>query len=319
MMPKSDYTCGIENRQREISHISKKGVHLTRVSRGFSRRDFLRVLKRTFFSSVAAGTGSLVYGFYGEPGWVDVEQVELVLPRLPKSFSGFRLLQLSDIHLGGWMDRERLAHVVDIVNSQSVDLVVMTGDYVLGHGWTVGLDRVVDDLVTELSRLTSRHTVLAVLGNHDHWTKAENVSAMLSHCGAIELANDVHTFKRGEDQLHICGVDDIWEHKDRLDEVLGRLPESGAAILLAHEPDFADKSAATGRFDLQLSGHSHGGQVVIPILGAPVLPHLGERYPSGLYQVEDMWQYTNRGVGMINPAIRLNCRPEITIFTLLAP
>ncbi len=292
---------------------------MTANNNGLSRRDFLRILKRTFFTTFFVGSGSLVYGFYGEPGWIDVEEVELVLPRLPKSFSGFRLLQLSDIHLGGWMDRERLAHVVDIVNGQMVDLVVMTGDYVLGHGWTVGLDHVVDDLVAELSRLTNEHPVLAVLGNHDHWTNADNVSAMLSRCGAIELNNNVYSIRRDADELHIAGVDDIWEHKDRLDVVRQKLPGSGAAILLAHEPDFADESAKTGLFDLQLSGHSHGGQVVIPFLGAPVLPYLGERYPSGLYQVGNMWQYTNRGVGMLDPAVRLNCRPEITIFTLHAP
>ena len=78
---------------------------------------------------------------------------------------------------------------------------------------------------------------------------------------------------------------------------------------------FADKSAKTGRFGLQLSGHSHGGQIVLPFIGAPALPRLGQKYPSGLYKVGDMWQYTNRGVGMVLP-IRINCRAEVTVFTL---
>jgi uncharacterized protein len=89
--------------------------------------------------------------------------------------------------------------------------------------------------------------------------------------------------------------------------------------LLAHEPDYADISAATGRFDLQISGHSHGGQVIIPFIGPLVVPAYGEKYPLGQYQVGNMIQYTNRGVGTINPAVRFNCRPEITIFTLRAP
>jgi predicted MPP superfamily phosphohydrolase len=94
------------------------------------------------------------------------------------------------------------------------------------------------------------------------------------------------------------------------------LKDDSAAILLAHEPDFADISMRTNRFDLQVSGHSHGGQVVFPFYGPPILPYLGQKYPSGLYRVGSMLQYTNRGVGMIDPPIRFNCPPEITMFEL---
>jgi predicted MPP superfamily phosphohydrolase len=132
----------------------------------------------------------------------------------------------------------------------------------------------------------------------------------------VNLSNEVYTLSQDGEELHIAGVDDIWEKQDRLDLVLEKLPDAGAAILLAHEPDFADQSADTGRFDLQLSGHSHGGQVVIPFVGAPLLPYLGMKYPSGLYRVGTMWQYTNRGVGMARLKVRFNCRPEITVFTL---
>jgi hypothetical protein len=99
--------------------------------------------------------------------------------------------------------------------------------------------------------------------------------------------------------------------------VLERLPEGGATILLAHEPDVADEVAATGRFDLQLSGHSHGGQLGLPLLWFPFLPKLSRRYPVGLYRVSEMFLYTNRGLGA-HPRFRFACRPEVTIFTLLA-
>jgi predicted MPP superfamily phosphohydrolase len=111
-------------------------------------------------------------------------------------------------------------------------------------------------------------------------------------------------------------VDDILVKQDRLDVVLAKLPDSGPAILLAHEPDYADTSAETGRFGLQLSGHSHGGQIVVPFFGPVLTPYLGVKYYSGLYKVRDMWQYTNRGVGVIGFGVRFNCRPEITVFTL---
>jgi predicted MPP superfamily phosphohydrolase len=100
---------------------------------------------------------------------------------------------------------------------------------------------------------------------------------------------------------------------------LERLPEEGAAILLAHEPDFADLSARTGRFDLQLSGHSHGGQVKLPLFGIPYLPRFARKYPRGRYQVGKMILYTNRGLGMVHLPFRFNSRPEITLFTLNGP
>ncbi|HJR80438.1 MAG TPA: hypothetical protein VJ821_10225, partial [Anaerolineales bacterium] len=118
----------------------------------------------------------------------------------------------------------------------------------------------------------------------------------------------MHTLTRGAASLHICGVDDVYERKDDLNAVLTNLPREGCAILLAHEPDFADTSAATGRFDLQISGHSHGGQVVMPLIGPIVLPRQGRKYPIGMYRVGNMIQYTNRGLGMIFPYVRFMCR-----------
>jgi len=160
---------------------------------------------------------------------------------------------------------------------------------------------------------------VAVLGNHDHWTDADMIHRVIKESGMVDLTNTVHTLDRRSAPLHLAGVDDIWEEHDRLDDVLAQLPYDGAAILLAHEPDFADTSAASGRFDLELSGHSHGGQVILPFVGPLRLPYLGRKYPLGRYQVGPMIQYTNRGVGMISPRVRFNCRPEITVFTLRAP
>jgi uncharacterized protein len=279
-----------------------------------SRRDFLKLALETF----ATGVVSLLYPFVIEPSWVDVEEITLPLTRLSKSFSGFHIVQISDIHIGAgsWMNQAYLHRVIELVEGQKPDLVVITGDHVLGHSWNDTLDTATEYYVTEISALTQKVRVLAVLGNHDHWTDAAKVREMLLQCGVLEIGNSVYTLKRNNDELHIAGVDDIWEKHDRLDEVLAKLPETGAAILLAHEPNFADTSAATGRFDLQLSGHTHGGQVVIPFYGAPILPYLGDKYYSGLYKIRQMWQYTNRGVGMIEPSVRFNCRPEITVFTL---
>ncbi|MEW5940331.1 MAG: metallophosphoesterase, partial [Chloroflexota bacterium] len=127
---------------------------------------------------------------------------------------------------------------------------------------------------------------------------------------------NVLTISRAPASLHICGVDSVYDGHDDLDQALSQLPPDASAILLCHEPDFADTSAATGRFDLQISGHSHGGQVIIPFHGPIKTPKHGHKYPLSLYRVGEMFQYTNRGVGMLFPYVRFNCRPEITVFTL---
>jgi len=160
---------------------------------------------------------------------------------------------------------------------------------------------------------------VAVLGNHDYLTGVELVRRCIREAGITELVNSVLTLRRGDASLHVAGIDDVMEGRSRLDLVLHDLPDSGAAILLAHEPDFADVSAATGRFDLQLSGHSHGGQVRVPFLMLLALPPFSQRYTSGLYEVGGMIQYTNRGLGFVNLRLRFLCRPEITVLTLRSP
>jgi predicted MPP superfamily phosphohydrolase len=278
-----------------------------------TRRDFLKLAGITALNLFLGGFG---YSTLVEPARLEVVQLTLQLPRLAPSFSGFRLLQISDIHMGGWMNRARLERVISAVEAQSADLIVITGDFVMGFGWDDAKQASLDELVEAFSELAKTHKILAVLGNHDYWSNVSAVRAALATCGISNLSNDVYTLSRDGDLLHIAGVDDIRVNRHRLDAVLEKLPQQGAAILLAHEPDFADRSAETGRFDLQLSGHTHGGQIVIPFLGAPVLPYLGRKYPSGLYRVGTMWQYTNRGVGMARLPVRINCRPEITVFTL---
>jgi len=281
-----------------------------------TRRDFMKLSGMSMLSILLAGMTGLGYASLVEPSWLVVEQIKLTLPRLSSKFSGFRIAQISDIHLGGWMNKERLTQVVETVISQTPDLVVMTGDYVIGHNWHGDVNATLTVLREEISKLTSRFLTLSVLGNHDHWLNAAVVQTSLNACGVIDIGNDVFSLDRGGSKFHIAGVDDAYVEHDDLKLVLEKLPEHGAAILLVHEPDYADLSSETGRFELQLSGHSHGGQVVLPFFGPPILPKFAEKYPSGLYKVNNMYQYTNRGVGMTNPTIRFNCRPEITVFTL---
>jgi uncharacterized protein len=132
-----------------------------------------------------------------------------------------------------------------------------------------------------------------------------------------ELSNAVQTLERGAAKLHMAGLDSVLWKRANLNQVVEQLRiDDQAAILLVHEPDFADQVVQTVRFDLQLSGHSHGGQVVSPLLGPLVLTELGQKYVAGLYQVGNLQVYTNRGLGTAHTRVRFNCRPEITVITL---
>lgn len=281
-----------------------------------TRRDFLKLLWHGFLSSTVLATGGVSYGVLVEPGLFSVETVELKLKKLPKSFSGFRIAQISDIHMGGWMNLERFQQVADLILTENPDVLLITGDLLLGYHVTDDTRQAIDDLAKVLSSLSEAIPSFAVLGNHDHWIDPDAVRQMLALSGVMDLTNAVCTLTRGNDGLHLCGVDDVWEGSACLEDVIAQLKDDNVAILMAHEPDYADVSAATGKFDLQVSGHTHGGQIAIPFWGPPILPYLGRKYHTGLYKIGNMFQYTNRGVGMARLPFRFNCPPEITIFVL---
>ena len=244
----------------------------------------------------------------------DIVPLSLFVSDLDPAFHGYRIVQISDIHLGQWITPERLDGVVDLVNEQEPDLVAITGDCV-----SYVLDGLADDLGSSLAKLQPKDATVAVLGNHDHWMGAENIRSIYRLSHVIDLSNDVLTLRRGDAVLNIAGVDDVLVNRQRLDLVLKKLKSGGPAVLLAHEPDFAEISAKTGRFCLQLSGHSHGGQLVLPKIGTPIRGFMFGKYPLGRYQVGDMVQYTNRGLGTNLIWSRINCPPEITVITLKCP
>jgi uncharacterized protein len=241
----------------------------------------------------------------------EIVSLNVKIPDLNPAFNDYRIVHISDIHLGQWISAKRIAGVVNLVNKQEPDLVAITGDSV-----SYVVNEPVLDMLRFLKNLKPKDATVAVLGNHDHWIGAEDIRKVMEESSILELENDVYTIKRGDAMLHIAGVDSITLEKHDLDAVLEKLPESGPAILLAHEPDFADKSAATGRFSLQLSGHSHGGQMVIPGFGTPFRGSQFRKYPLGEYKVGNMIQYTNRGLGTNVFWIRINCPPEITLMKL---
>lgn len=275
-----------------------------------SRRSFLRYLGYTTLAAGASGLGGLYYANEWEPFRPSIERITLALPYLPPTLDGLRLAQLSDLHVGKSFTQENVVAGVTVVNALQPDIIVVTGDYVTHSAADAKA------CAWALSQLKAPLGVWAILGNHDLWTNAQQVATALRAAGLRVLINEAVQPVAGE-ALWLLGLDDIWSGKPDLRGVVRGLPTQGCRILLAHEPDYADTAArAEYGIQLQLSGHSHGGQVRLPVLGALKLPNLGRKYDMGLRRLGEMWLYTNRGLGVVEPAVRFNCPPEVTLFTL---
>ncbi len=279
-----------------------------------SRRRFLKTAVGGVLGLGLPAIGASAYVTRIEPYMLDVTRLILPLRGLPPAFAGTTIVQISDWHLGGWMAVERMMAIADVVNTLQPDIIAITGDFVTRiWAYTPG------EITRILRSLQANERIVATLGNHDYWTHAPTVRAAIREAGVTLLDNATITLRRDGAALYLVGVDDIWEEHHDLDRALADVPDGAATVLLAHEPDFADEAAATGRIGLQLSGHSHGGQVRLPGKGALILPHLGRKYDSGLYRINGMMLYVNRGLGMVAPYVRFNCPPEVTHITLSAP
>ena len=268
---------------------------------------------------MAATSAFALYGF-SESYRPQVNRIEIPLKRLPEAFDGFTIAQLSDFHYEVF-SAVPIRKAVGLVNSLRPDLIVLTGDFVtVGafesrshsrvHAWTAAVP-----CAEILSRLEAPVGRFAILGNHDADSNPRMVRDVIQSHGVPLLKNQSVAIERGPARIWLAGVDDALRGTPDLGATIEKIPPQEVIILLAHEPDFADEAALTP-VDLQLSGHSHGGQIWIPGIGAPWLPPLGRIYPRGLYQIENLTLYTNVGIGTIHVPIRINCIPEVALITL---
>ncbi len=277
----------------------------------FTRRNFL------------IGTGVTAAGLAFYSGEIarhelDIVHRPIVIAKLPEPFHGYRIVQLSDIHLDEYTEPFFLERIVRQVNTLAPDLVLLTGDFITHGSLTFiagghALRRCSEILTTLTAPLR-----YAVLGNHDVNFDAPEVVRALTAQGTPVLVNQYLPVERKGARIWLCGVDDPGTSSPNLDLAIPARPD-GPVILMAHEPDYADDVVAHPRghlVDLMLAGHSHGGQVRLPFLGPLILPPMGLKYPEGHYRVDQMQLYVNRGLGTVGLPFRLNCPPEITVITL---
>lgn len=246
------------------------------------------------------------------PKNIDLVEIDIELDNLGWNFHNYRILNLCDIHLGQWINPEYLNDLIDYINTLNYDLITLTGDYV-----SYVIDGYDKALKESFSKLEGRDGKFGVFGNHDHWMGSDKLNKIFKDSEIVNLNNDVVMLERDGEKVNLAGVDSCTVCADNLDKVLAKLNNSYPTILLAHEPDFAKESSQTGKIDLQISGHSHGGQLIIPKFETtPFRGPNSTKYPVGLYRVNDMIQYTSKGLGTNSFRIRINCKPEITIITL---
>ena len=275
-----------------------------------SRRSFLKACGQIIAGGGLAAFGGYQYATRLEPEWLAVEHVQVPLKNLKPALEGFKIVHMSDLHLHPHTQIDFIRKAVAMANDLNPDLVVLTGDYVLRAADSIF------ELAPALASLNARHGLFTVLGNHDLWTNRKIINVGFKKAGIPILNNRGISLNVGGELLYLAGLDDIWSGQPDMQAALDQAPPDAPIILLVHEPDFADTTSLDGRIALQLSGHSHGGQIRLPGIGAPILPSLGRKYDQGLYKINDMWLYTTRGVGVGRIPIRINCSPEITEITL---
>lgn len=278
-------------------------------SKKITRRQFLA---RGAATLIGAGLLTGGYSWQGETRWLDITRMTLSWKQLPSAFSGMKLVHFSDVHLGFNKDAGDVKRLVRHIREAEPDLICFSGDIV---------DSYPEDLtesVPLLAGLTAPMGKFAVLGNHDY-KHAEQLVGLLEDAGFKVLRNDHVLIRKGEAAIAVAGMEDYLINSPGPDPkmAMGGIPPDLFTVLLMHEPDYAD-FVQDYSIQLQLSGHSHGGQIRIPFVGAPFLPDGSTKYISGLYTVGEQNRklYVNRGFGETYMPFRFMCRPELTVFTL---
>jgi len=251
-----------------------------------------------------------IWGVFVRRRWVMTRRLELIVPGLPPEFDGYRVAQLSDLHIGGLTPRRWGRAWAARSNAAAPNLVVVTGDMV-----SSGVNFHAD-IADVLGALRADDGVFVSMGNHDYFGDGEPLITLLREKGCIVLRNEGTTVSRGEASMFVAGVDDTWTRRDDLNLAIADRAPGAFTLLLAHDPGLFPAAVKHG-IQLVLSGHTHGGQVAMPFF--PKLLSLGKlahKFHLGLYRDGDSTLYVHPGLGTTGPPIRLGVAPEVAILTL---
>ncbi len=276
-----------------------------------NRRKFIRLAATAGVAAISADALLI------EPNRPRIVRQDIALLRWPARLDGFTIVLLSDFHYDPYFSVHPLRAAIDLVNELRPELIVLTGDFVSVplFGDSAKGASAAEPCAQVLKKLQAPHGLWAVMGNHDVFTNASRVTSALRAEGIQVLANQSVAIEANGARFWLCGVDDVLGRTADLDTTLHRVSPDEASVLLVHEPDYAD-FVTRYPVDLQLSGHTHGGQIRVPFLPPLYLPPMARKYVWGLYKIGHLTLYTNAGLGTVEIPARFNCPPEITLLTL---
>jgi len=275
--------------------------------------NLVRILATALFAGTVTGGALAWWMRYRNPYRPVLERVTLTVPASHRDLAGLRIGFVTDTHVNPYFRQRDLQRGVDLIAAERPDLILFGGDYI--SETTRYMDEA-GPVLGALARLAPLGA-LAVLGNHDHGGHSSAVILGLEHEGIQVLRNEAVAVPWLGDTLWVAGIDDTLLGQPLPAAAFAGIPEGAATLCLWHEPDAADLAAPFGPF-AQLSGHSHGGQIRLPVLGELAVPIGGRKYPIGTYDVDGMQLYVSRGLGTYRPPVRLRCPPEVTLVTLVA-
>ncbi|WP_407268170.1 metallophosphoesterase [Radiobacillus sp. PE A8.2] len=279
-----------------------------------NRRSFLKKLLASTITFLGLGGGSFYYAREIEPTLLTIHEHTIKSTKIPKAFESFKIAQFSDTHLGFHYTLEQFTELVQTINDQDPDLVLFTGDLVdmpNKYDWD-------DKLIETLANITAPYGKYWIYGNHDHGGYGTDlVKRVMDQSNFQLLQNSNVQINIEENFFTLAGLDDVMLGRPDIESALAQTDENIFTMLLVHEPDYADITKSYP-VDVQLSGHSHGGQIQVPLLGYLYTPPFAEKYVEGKYTIgtNPLELYVSRGIGTTRMPYRFLCRPEISFYTL---
>lgn len=270
------------------------------------------VVRKIIFSGVFLFFAFCFTDAFLEPGVVTVREYRIKSAKIPQTFAGFRIVFLADTHVGRYFSLDRLRGLVTRVDALEPDLVLLGGDYVQG-GYTR-----FDPCMEILGSLRAPQGMYAVLGNHDHWAGSGAAQAAMQKHGINVLDNRGFWITKNGSRFRLGGVGDLSAGTQNLAATITGTGKNDFVLLVSHNPDYAEQ-IPDNSIDLMLSGHTHGGQVTLFGLHAPLLPvKTGQKYRTGLVETNGFKVIVSNGIGVISPPIRFFAPPQIVLVVLEA-
>lgn len=272
-----------------------------------NRRNFIRTVGM-------ASIGSFAYARWVEPSQLSITRKDIEIPQLPPALDGMLIAQLTDFHYEPDRQNQLMADAVAATNAAKPDLICLTGDFITES------PNVLAPLMEHLSGLRAKHGVYGIMGNHDGWRSRHAVfKKHFKTAGFDFLINEGTRIDIHGDPLYLFGTDSIWSGKVDLPACYRGHHKNDPVLALVHEPDVFDLIIDEHPMDLQLSGHTHGGQCRVPLIGyAPIKVKYGQNYIYGDYAKENSRIFVSRGLGTVGTPVRFACAPEIALLTLRA-